>query len=107
MSLNLFNTASNQEIISNIASYSYWGRNVPDTPLDLRNVLALGLTCKAFIGPCLDQLWRRQLNLFNLFKTLPQDAWEIYDGNHVGPNGERQQCIVRSPQFTSSLCRVD
>ncbi|RDX48585.1 hypothetical protein OH76DRAFT_1483690 [Lentinus brumalis] len=93
MSLNLFNTASNQEIISNIASYAYWGRNVPDTPLDLRNVLALGLTCKAFIGPCLDQLWRRQLNLFNLFKTLPQDAREIYDGNYVGPNGERQQCI--------------
>ncbi|KAI0700966.1 hypothetical protein C8T65DRAFT_741864 [Cerioporus squamosus] len=93
MSLNLYNIVCNQEIVSNIASYAYWGRNVPDTPLDLRIVLALGLSCKAFIGPCLDQLWRRQLNLFNLFKTLPEDAWEVYDGPYVGPNGERQKCI--------------
>ncbi|RPD57455.1 hypothetical protein L226DRAFT_615116 [Lentinus tigrinus ALCF2SS1-7] len=93
MSFALNNILSNKEIVSNIASFAYWGRNVPDTPLDLRNVLALALSCRPFSEPCLDQLWRRQLNLFNLYKTLPKDAWEVYDGKYVGPNGERQQCI--------------
>lgn len=96
MSLALHSVLNSPEIVSHIASYAYWGRNAPNTPLDLRPVLALALSCSAFTGACLDQLWRRQLNLFNLFRTLPPDAWEVYDGDFVGPRGERQQCIVRS-----------
>ena len=85
----------NPETVSNIASYVYWGRNMPDTPLDLRGILALALTCKAFLEPALDQLWRRQLNLVNLIKTLPQDSWELCNGDFVGPDGQRLQLIVR------------
>ncbi|KAI9061388.1 hypothetical protein FKP32DRAFT_948570 [Trametes sanguinea] len=68
----------NTEIVSSIASYAYWGVNCPDIPLDLRTVLALALTCRAFLEPALDQLWRRQLTLFNLVRTLPSDCWETY-----------------------------
>ncbi|KAI0740806.1 hypothetical protein C8Q76DRAFT_608362 [Earliella scabrosa] len=83
----------NPETVSNIASYVYWGRNMPDTPLDLRGILALALTCKAFLEPALDQLWRRQLNLVNLIKTLPKDSWELCNGDFVGPDGQRLQLI--------------
>ncbi|KAI0800231.1 hypothetical protein C8Q74DRAFT_1191763 [Fomes fomentarius] len=83
----------NSETVASIASYAYWGRNMPDTPLDLRTVLAFALTCRAFLEPALDQLWRRQLNLFNLIKTLPEDAWEAYDGEFVGPEGQRLRLI--------------
>lgn len=82
------------EVISSIASYAYWGRNDYDTPLDLRNVLALGLACRAFLEPALDQLWRSQLNVFNLIKTLPGDAWEVYEGDYRGSDGRRQLLIV-------------
>ena len=84
------------EIVANVASYAYWGRNDYDTPLDLRSVLALALSCRVFLEPALDQLWRRQLNLFNLLKTLPSDAWEVYPGDYRGPDGHRQLLIVSS-----------
>ncbi|OJT12407.1 hypothetical protein TRAPUB_11057 [Trametes pubescens] len=71
--------ALNAEIVSSIASFAYWGTNRPGVPLDLRAVLALALTCRAFLDPALDQLWRRQLTLFNLAKTLPSNAWEVYE----------------------------
>ncbi|KAI0753347.1 hypothetical protein C8Q80DRAFT_508437 [Daedaleopsis nitida] len=80
-------------IVANIVSYAYWGRNLPNMPLDLRTVLAFGLTCRALLDPALDQLWRRQLNIFNLYKTLPEDVWEIYDGPFMSYEGQRQQLI--------------
>ena len=95
-SMSIASALRNTEIVSSIASYAYWGRNDYDTPLDLRNVLALALTCRAFLEPALDQLWRRQLNLFNLLKTLPSDAWEVYPGDYRGPDGRRQLLIVSS-----------
>lgn len=87
--------ALNAEIVSYIASFAYWGANRPGAPLNLRNVRALALTCRAFLEPALDQLWRRQLTLFNLARTLPDDSWEIYDAEEAGPDGRKQRLIVR------------
>ncbi|KAI0351986.1 hypothetical protein OH77DRAFT_828785 [Trametes cingulata] len=80
----------NAEIISSIVSFAYWGENRRDVLLDLRTVYALALTCRAFLEPALDQLWRRQLTLFNLAKTLPRDSWKLVDSEDDGPNGEKQ-----------------
>ena len=92
----MYRALRSTDVISSIASYTYWGRNDYDTPLDLGNVLALALTCRAFLEPALDQLWRSQLNIFNLIKTLPSDAWEVYEGDYRGPDGRRQLLIVSS-----------
>ncbi|KAI0629640.1 hypothetical protein C8Q77DRAFT_1161218 [Trametes polyzona] len=91
--------AQNAEIISSVVSYAYWGANRADTPLDLRTVLALALTCRAFLEPALDQLWRRQLTLFNLARTLPDNAWEVYDGDATGPGGMKQKLIKSTRVF--------
>ncbi|KAI0364002.1 hypothetical protein BV20DRAFT_1061451 [Pilatotrama ljubarskyi] len=82
--------ALNVEIISSIISFAYWGENRHDVPLDLQTVHALALTCRAFLEPALDQLWRRQLTLFNLVKTLPKDSWEVFESEDDGPDGQKQ-----------------
>jgi hypothetical protein len=41
-----------------------------------RTVFALALTCKSFLEPSLDVLWRSQHSLAYLVKTLPADAWQ-------------------------------
>ncbi len=84
----------NAEIVSSVASFAYWGTNRPGVPLNLRAVLALALTCRAFLDPALDQLWRRQLTLFNLAKTLPSNAWEVYEDEKTKLD-KTQRLIVR------------
>ncbi|KAI0645002.1 hypothetical protein C8Q79DRAFT_911960 [Trametes meyenii] len=83
----------NAEIVSSIVAFAYWGANRPNQPLDLHNVYALALTCHAFLEPALDQLWRRQLTLFNLVRTLPNDSWEVYDSATIAPDGKKQKWI--------------
>lgn len=36
----------------------------------------LARTCRSFLEPSLDALWKRQLTLAPLMKTLPDDAYE-------------------------------
>ncbi|KAI0657786.1 hypothetical protein C8Q70DRAFT_1046079 [Cubamyces menziesii] len=85
--------ASNAEFISSIVSFAYWGENRPGVPLSLRTVLALALTCRTFLEPALDQLWRRQLTLFNLAKTLPENSWEEVAEGEPGPDGRIRKWI--------------
>ncbi|KAI0330394.1 hypothetical protein GY45DRAFT_752266 [Cubamyces sp. BRFM 1775] len=85
--------ASNAEIISSIVSFAYWGENRPGVPLSLQTVLALALTCRTFLEPALDQLWRRQLTLFNLAKTLPENSWEVIAEGEAGPDGRMRTWI--------------
>lgn len=40
------------------------------------SIARLARTCRAFLEPCLDALWKRQLTLAPLMKTLPDDAYE-------------------------------
>ncbi|KAL1945381.1 hypothetical protein VTO73DRAFT_2232 [Trametes versicolor] len=89
--------ALNAEIVSSIASFAYWGANRPGVPLDLRAVLALALTCRAFLDPALDQLWRRQLTLFNLAQTLPSNAWEVYDDEKT--NLDKTQRLIKTTRI--------
>ncbi|KAH9888355.1 hypothetical protein C8Q73DRAFT_794131 [Cubamyces lactineus] len=85
--------ASNAEIVSSIVSFAYWGENHPGIPLSLSTVLALALTCHTFLEPALDQLWRRQLTLFNLAKTLPDNSWEEVAEGDPGPDGRTRTWI--------------
>ena len=94
----------NPEILSHIASAVYWHKEYFDNRLHLGDVLSLALTCHAFREPALDQLWRRQLTIFNLIKTLPEDAWFVYDGHYVGPDGSRQLFIVSTCSRFRSYC---
>jgi hypothetical protein len=61
------------EIFANICEY------VNQPALDhvwvCRTLFALALTCKSFLEPSLDVLWRSQDSLAYLVKTLPADAW--------------------------------
>ena len=86
------------EILSKIIAASYWDDDGGKAEwLGLRDVLSLALTCKAFLEPALDRLWRRQTTLFNLIKTLPDDSWAEYDGHYRGPDGSQQLLIVSIP----------
>ena len=87
----------NQEIISHIAASVHW-THLPGYDIDLLHTLSFALTCKSFLEPALNLLWRKQLTLFNLIKTLPEDAWSICEGNWVSLDGVRQRFIVRIPQ---------
>lgn len=40
------------------------------------SIARLARTCRAFLEPSLDVLWKHQLTLCPLLKTLPADAWE-------------------------------
>lgn len=40
------------------------------------SIARLARTCRAFLEPSLNVLWKHQLTLCALLKTLPKDAWE-------------------------------
>jgi hypothetical protein len=42
-----------------------------------RSLSNLSLTCKRFLEPALDELWRTQANLIPLAKCFPPDSWNI------------------------------
>ena len=44
---------------------------VPGNP----TLASLARTCKAFMEPTLDALWRSQVNLAPLVQTFPEDVW--------------------------------
>ena len=44
---------------------------VPGNP----TLASLARTCKAFMEPTLDTLWRSQVNLVPLVQTFPEDVW--------------------------------
>ncbi|KAJ6578815.1 hypothetical protein DFH09DRAFT_1361176 [Mycena vulgaris] len=50
----------------------------PDSPEATRfsNLNAFARTCKFFVGPSIDLLWKTQNTLGNLFKCMPSDIWK-------------------------------
>lgn len=47
-----------------------------DTSTGQRTLLSVALSCKVFLGPSLDVLWRTQASLVPLLKCMPSDLWE-------------------------------
>lgn len=43
---------------------------------DTRSVFGLVLTCKSFLEPALDVLWKEQSDLSDLLRCLPADSWK-------------------------------
>jgi len=52
-----------------------------DVSLSRRDLLSVALTCKAFVEPALNRLWRSLDSLFPLLKILP--AFVQSDGTYV------------------------
>ena len=42
-----------------------------------RSIARLARTCRTFLEPCLDVIWRKQYTLGPLVHTLPSDAYEL------------------------------
>lgn len=40
------------------------------------SIARLARACRTFLEPCIDALWKRQLTLAPLVRTLPEDAYE-------------------------------
>ncbi|KIM36384.1 hypothetical protein M413DRAFT_292532 [Hebeloma cylindrosporum] len=74
---------SNPDILDEVCEYlAYDQDSAPDeVSTSKRNLLRLALTCKAFIEPALDRLWRSLDCLFPLLKILP--AFSQSDGTYV------------------------
>jgi hypothetical protein len=75
---------SNPDILDEVCEYlAYDHDSAPeDVFTSKRNLLRLALTCKAFLEPALDRLWRSLDCLFPLLKILP--AFAQSDGTYVG-----------------------
>lgn len=74
---------SNPDILDEVCEYLAYDHDSPaDEVLTSKgNLLNLALTCKAFIEPALDRLWRSLDCLFPLLKILP--AFSQSDGTYV------------------------
>ena len=48
-----------------------------------KTLLAFALTCRAICEPAMDELWRRDISLANLARTLPQHLLEARHGRLV------------------------
>jgi len=74
---------SNPDILDEVCEYlAYDYDSVPEDIFTCkRNLLRLALTCKAFLEPALDRLWRSLDCLFPLLKILP--AFVQSDGTYV------------------------
>jgi hypothetical protein len=75
---------SNPDILDEVCEYlAYDHDSAPEDVLTSKgNLLGLALTCKAFLEPALDRLWRSLNCLFPLLKILP--AFSQSDGTYVG-----------------------
>ncbi|KAF9484254.1 hypothetical protein BDN70DRAFT_825915 [Pholiota conissans] len=74
---------SNPDILDDICEYLSYDcdADTEDIHLSRRTLLRLALTCKAFLEPALDRLWRSLDSLFPLLKILP--AFGKSDGTYV------------------------
>ena len=74
---------SNPDILDEICEYLSYEDDVDadDIASSRRTLLCLALTCKAFLEPALDRLWRNLDSLFPLLKVLP--AFIQTDGTYV------------------------
>lgn len=69
------------EICEYLAPYDNLEIDVEQVSEARQNLAWLALTCKAFLEPALDRLWRSLDTLYPLFKILP--AFTRADGTHV------------------------
>lgn len=77
---------SNPDILGEICEYLSPNDDLedldsPQVVEGRQNLAWLALTCKAFLEPALDRLWRSLNTLYPLFKILP--AFKQTDGTHV------------------------
>ncbi|KDR66436.1 hypothetical protein GALMADRAFT_147866 [Galerina marginata CBS 339.88] len=83
---------SNPDILDEICEYLAYEDDLDteDAGISRRNLLWAALTCKAFLEPALDRLWRSLESLFPLLKILP--AFIKSDGTYVlrGPISEQE-----------------
>ncbi|KAI0692313.1 hypothetical protein C8T65DRAFT_610798 [Cerioporus squamosus] len=73
---------------------------------------ALARTCRAFLEPTLDVLWRNQLTLGPLVLTLPEDAYTVetlYDNmSKLAPDYDTiQHIVMKRPLVASDWTRFD
>lgn len=50
---------------------------VDSTSTGTASLLAFASCCRSFEGPVMDVLWRRQVDIRTILKTLPADSWAI------------------------------
>jgi hypothetical protein len=92
---------SNPDILDEVCEYlAYDHDSAPEDVLTSKgNLLGLALTCKAFLEPALDRLWRSLNCLFPLLKILP--AFSQSDGTYVGFFCEISAIYNTNPFFLS------
>ncbi|KAH9888496.1 hypothetical protein C8Q73DRAFT_186864 [Cubamyces lactineus] len=73
------------------------------------SIARLARTCKMFLEPCLDTLWRRQLTLGPLVHTLPSDSIDVVVWKHPSLENHPRQYIVTiiRPLLATDWTRFD
>lgn len=72
----------------------------------LSTVYACALTCRSFLDPALNEIWKVQQGLQNLIKLLPQDTWiERDELNLLNAHNELafSRTLVRAPQLIDNI----
>lgn len=65
------------------------------------DLVAMGVSCRTFFDPAMDELWRDISSLAQLVKCLPQECWEILDTDYGLAVSPCQSSVVRG---TSRRC---
>ena len=63
-------------------------------------IVALAVSCRTFLEPTLNILWRSQLNLGPLLRTLPKDAWQE---DEIGRHSHRPAYRIVRNSLTTVL----
>lgn len=90
---------SNPDILDEICEYLSYEDEVDadDIASSRRTLLRLALTCRAFLEPALDRLWRNLDSLFPLLKVLP--AFIQTDGTYVRRLAQVNVCGLMYTRF--------
>ena len=72
-----------------------------------KDLLAVALTCRAFLEPALDNIWR-EITLFDpLLACLPQDLWEYREETFELPVQMTIKVAVSHTNFVFASCIED
>ena len=64
-------------------------------PIGFNTLCALARTCRALQDPALDVIWYHQRGLEHLIDLLPEDVWEVYEGElSAGQTAEEAHELV-------------
>ncbi|KAJ7051074.1 hypothetical protein C8F01DRAFT_671588 [Mycena amicta] len=92
------------EIVLEIAQHASGG--APVTPRARKNLLAFAMTCRLFLDPALNELWRQLDSISPLLRCFPAGVFEFTRGSKTTAIVSRAICASDWTRPLFYACRV-